>query len=720
MPSETDANSGRERPANMAPSTPASRLVNFLYAATVLLSAWLLFQVQPMVAKRILPWFGGGSSIWTTAMLFFQAALFAGYLYAHLTTSWLSPRRQAVVHALVLAAAAALVLVIRVVPADSWKPADNAYPLPRILALLAVCVGLPYFTLAATAPLVQVWFSRANPGVPPYRLYAASNLGSLAALLSYPFVVEPSLGLSQQGFIWTTLFLVFAALCASIALRTPSGLTMEAPDDTLPTHLEPSPESLDDQRSPSKLHRALWFALPACACLSLLAVTTHLCLDVASIPLLWIAPMAIYLVSFILTFDSDRWYRRDVWLPALGVSSFAALTCWVQGAKIPFAWQAGIHLTLLLSIGMICHGEVVRLRPRAQQLTAFYLSISAGGVIGGLLAALVAPLVLNDYDELAIAVVAAWVLSLLVLVTDPTSRFYDGRAFRPLAVMVLLLVGLVVAMGLHLARKRDGVVAMTRNFYGTLKVREVSRQSPEWSYYSLYSGRISHGSQFRAVDKRRFAIQYYVPHSGVGDLLLHTTPPREVGVVGLGAGGLAVYAEPGDHFLFYEINPQVIDLAERYFTYLPDARQRGARISVIEGDGRLSLERDPRQKFDILILDAFTSDSIPPHLLSLEAVEMYLERLKQPDGVLAFNISNNYVDVNLVLKAIVKRFDLDSRLVEAMDEDLGGISFWALLARKDSKFSKSSVGTTIEELMKDRPEVVWTDDHNALLPILKH
>jgi hypothetical protein len=543
----------------MAPTTPASRRATHLYAATVLLSAWLLFQLQPMVAKRILPWFGGGSSIWTTAMLFFQAALFTGYLYAHVTTKWLSPRRQAIVHALVLAAAAALVLLIRVVPADSWKPADNNYPLPRILALLAVCVGLPYFTLAATAPLVQVWFSRANPGVPPYRLYSASNLGSLAALLSYPFVVEPALGLSHQGVIWTALFLLFAALCASLALRSPANTPIEdgAASSAAPRESSPHPAVADD--APSRLHRVLWLALPACACLSLLAVTTHLCLDVASIPLLWIAPMATYLITFILTFDSDRWYRRDVWLPILGASSFAAVSSWSRGADLTFAWQVGIHLILLLSIGMICHGEVVRLRPHSQRLTAFYLSISAGGVVGGLLAAVVAPLVLNDYDELAIAMIAAWVLSLLVLVTDPASPFYDGRSFRPLVAMGLMLAALVVGIGVHLVRKSDSVIAKTRNFYGTLKVRELNPESPQWTYYSLYSGRISHGSQFTSPEMRRVAVQYYVPHSGIGDLLLHTQPPRQVGVVGLGAGGLAVYAEPGDHFIFYEINPQVID-----------------------------------------------------------------------------------------------------------------------------------------------------------------
>lgn len=450
----------------------SSRLLDLVLAATVALSAWLIFQVQPMIAKRILPWFGGGTAVWTTVMLFFQTALFIGYLYAHLTTTQLNSRRQVRFHVTLLAAAALLAAILGVLPSDEWRPTDSTRPALHILVMLAAAVGLPYLTLAATAPLTQVWFARIHPGRSPYRLYALSNVGSLAALLSYPFLVEPNLGVASQGTAWTSLFVLFALLCAwsGLASLRPSS----AASDGSGSARDAAAPIGDASERKRPLQRLFWLALPAVASVALLAITNHLCQDILSAPLLWIAPMVVYLLSFILTFDSDRWYRRDVWMTLGAVASFAAAFTWQRRVHIPIGVLLAVNLTLLAAICMICHGELVRLRPSARRLTAFYLSISAGGAIGGFLVGIVAPLLLDDYYELQLSLVAAWLLAFVLLVTDRTSPFFDGgrgRVFKSLLGMIALLATLCIVMYSQVARQQTGIMAQGRNFFGVLKVR---------------------------------------------------------------------------------------------------------------------------------------------------------------------------------------------------------------------------------------------------------
>jgi hypothetical protein len=699
--------------------------LNLLLATAALLSAWLLFQVQPMVAKRILPWFGGGAAVWTTAMLFFQVALLVGYLYAHLTARAFSPRKQVYLHVSLLAAAAVAVCVIGVMPPDAWKPQASDRPALGILMRLAGSVGLPYLMLAATAPLVQVWFSRANPGRSPYRLYAVSNIGSLAALLSYPFALEPKLGLSQQGALWAGLFLAFAALCALSAissLKTEASATSEArgsfprsdaPRDSSPQSEEPAP----------KLRYVLWLALPACASILLLAFTSYLTQHLAPIPLLWILPLVVYLLSFILTFDSDRWYRRWFWMPLAALLSLAAVLTWLQNLPPPVPWMISLHIMLLFAAAMVCHGELVRVRPTASRLTVYYLAIAAGGALGGFFVSVAAPVLFSDHYELHFGLLLAWLLALASLIADRQSPFYRGGKRAALAGLlgcVVLLVGLAAAMALDIHKQHRGVIAADRNFYGPLQVA-LRNESSQDAYYEFINGQISHGGQFADPSRRDLATSYFHNGSGIGRVFseLKPQPPRRVGVVGLGAGTLAAYASRGDSFQFYEINPQVIEFAEKHLTYLRNARKRGAEIAIHRNDARLALERQEPQQFDVLVLDAFNGDAIPTHLLTMEAFEIYLRHLSA-DGVLAVHISNLYLDLEAVLQAAANRYGLEaSNIVTQADVSPGAAAAnWVLLHRREGYFGERKFGVNLRVVHQAWPPVSWTDDYTNVPKIL--
>jgi hypothetical protein len=725
MPSRRQRREAAQKSSESAAPPPPSaarvpRGLNLLLALTTLVGAWLLFQVQPMVAKRILPWFGGGASVWTTAMLFFQSSLFAGYLYVHLASRALAPARLIAVHTTLVAVAAALALFVGVIPADTWKPLAESAPVARILLTLAAFVGLPYLVLSATAPLTQLWFARTNPGRTPYRLYALSNLGSLGALISYPLLIEPRLGVLRQGFVWSSLYAVFAALCIASALLTrryTSAFGEPALTDGQPTG-EPSTEA--GARFPARLQAFLWLALPACACIALLAVTTFLCQDVASIPLLWIAPMIVYLLSFILTFESDRWYRRWFWGPMLALATYWSFYVWQHAVDLSLTIQITSQLLLLLSMAMICHGELVRLRPSADRLTAYYLSISGGGALGGAFVAILAPLVFSDYYEFPLVILVVWILAFVILVTDRTSPFYDGRNFAGLLAMGVLFVGVVIGVAYFVAGREARTIAHARNFYGSLHVREYISEDPPVAYRQLANGRISHGAEFLDPKIRRMPSQYFGPASGAGLLLPDDgSPPRRVGIIGLGVGTLAAYALKGDDYRFYDINPQVVDFAETYFHFLGDARERGANVSIVLGDARLQLEREPPQRFDVLVIDAFTSDSIPSHLLTLEAFDVYLRHLVDPDGVIAVHISNRYLNLAIPVNAAARRRGLETRLVYSLHDGtaIGSEAAWVLVFRPGAATAKRDIGMRLAKTGPQLPDVLWTDDYTNIIGV---
>ena len=546
-----------------------SRMLVILFATTIFTSAFLLFQVQPLISKFILPWFGGSPAVWSTCMLFFQVTLFAGYVYAHLTTQYLSPRWQAGLHIVLLLVAA---LLLPITPDDAWKPAGSSSPALQIVALLTMCVGLPYFILSSTGPLLQRWFSLQAPGVSPYRLYALSNIGSLLALVSFPFVFEPILASPVQASIWSWGFRAFAIFCAACACR----LFLVKNLDTLLQAEKAAEEAADENATaPSWADRATWFGLAMVASVMLLATTNQVCMDVATIPFLWILPLTLYLMSFILCFDASRWYSRKWYITLLGVTFVGVLTTLMSGALTSIILQVTAYFSALFCCCMVCHGELAQQKPSSRYLTQFYLLMSAGGAGGGLFVGLLAPYAFPAYWELHIGIVACMLITLLVLFRDRTSYLYQGRP-RLTWILISLCVGVIVYSLQSNARKGVAVaVESSRNFYGVLQVRDNTNEVDDADRHcrGMTHGRIMHGTQFLAEDKQDLPTTYYGKNSGVGLVMQNhkAGQKRNIGVVGLGVGTLATYGQKDDHMRFYEINSEVIRLAKRYFTFLENS-----------------------------------------------------------------------------------------------------------------------------------------------------
>ena len=667
-----------------------------LAAGTIFLSAFLLFQVQPLVGKLTLPWFGGSAGVWTTCLLFFQVLLLLGYLYAHLVIRHLSHRRQLQLHGGLLVLAA-LALPLRLHAA--FKPSGTGDPVLQLLALLATTVGLPYLLLSTTGPLVQAWVAR--KGHVPYRLFALSNAASMLALLSYPLLVEPWVSLKVQSWGWSAGFLLFAALILGTGLRS-------HPDSMTVAQEEPA------QVGPSGATRTLWILLAAVPSVLLMAVTSHLSTNVAPIPFLWVLPLALYLLSFILCFEGDRWYHRGVFLALLPLV-LAAMAFFLTPGYRHFAVQVQILVFAggLFIACMVAHGELARLRPHPRFLTGFYLRLSLGGALGGLFVAWVAPRLFRSYLELPLGLAACAAAALLTLSRDP------GPLKQPWlrAVQGLFLV-LILGLGVHTwyveAAGDRVLVAQGRNFYGTLTVFDDDRH--QWR--TLAHGTITHGGQFLDPAKAPKPVTYYSPDSGVG-LALVSLPegPRKVGVVGLGTGSLAAYGRPGDVIRYYDINPLVEDYARRYFSFLKGSP---ARVEVVMGDARLSLEREAPQAYDLLAIDAFSSDAIPVHLLTREAFAAYLRHLR-PGGILAVHVSNRYLNLHPVVKAAADHFHRAARVVDTDSDEATGAygSTWLLLTADHAFFDQPAFQDNGDVSRLEGPALTWTDDFSNLFRILK-
>jgi hypothetical protein len=687
-----------------------------LHAVTIFLSALLLFQVQPLIGKCILPWFGGTPAVWTTCLLFFQVLLLAGYAYAHMVRTRFSTRGQVFVHLAVLLAATVPIVVLRIAPSAAWKPLETGNPTWRILGTLATSVGLPYFALAATSPLLQAWFSATRPGKSPYRLYAVSNAGSLLALASYPFLVEPTLRLRMQRDAWSALFVLFAFLCGACAVLLWRARPAEA------SLADPSAASDPAPRQGLVLY-GLWLALPACGSALLLAVTNEMCADVGVVPFLWVLPLAIYLVSFILCFQSDRLYRRWLFWPLLVAAGGAGIALLYGGVDVPIVLQVGGYSFVLFACCMVCHGELARLKPDPRRLTAYYLMMSAGGAVGGILVAVVAPLVFTAYFELHVALGACFVLATLVFwweaVRSPQWRrrwAYPLVGVATVAVPIVMIGGLVTQAG---TEQKDALWA-SRNFYGVLTVTEYYPDDPDMHYYTLCHGRILHGSQYVDSSRRCEATTYYGDDSGVALAICYGCEGAgKVGVVGLGAGTIAAHGRPGAVYRFYEINPAVRALsaesAASRFTYLADSR---AKCEVVMGDARLSMEREGPQGYDVLALDAFSSDAIPVHLLTLEAFTTYLKHLK-PTGVLAVHISNRYLDLEPLVLGLADRLNLGAAVIETQDDDANGVigCTWVLVTANRAFLDYPEIMKAARPATTGR--IIWTDDYSDLLRLVK-
>ena len=676
-----------------------------LYACTIFLSAFLLFQVQPLIAKMILPWFGGSAAVWTACVLFFQLLLLLGYLYAHWTIQYLPPKRQTILHGALLAVS---MLMLPAIPNPAWKPTGGEDPTLRIFGLLGATIGLPYFLLSTTGPLVQAWFvrERRKPGTTPYRLYALSNLGSMLALLSYPVLVEPYFATQMQGYGWSAGYVAFVLFCGFTAARQVRKQAASQPSDEQATRL------------PHATLLLTWVLLAACASTLLLAVTNHLSQNVAAIPFLWVLPLALYLLSFILCFDGDGWYRRSVFLGLFAVSvGSMAYALFADTENLPLKVALPLFSAGMFVCCMVCHGELARLKPDPRHLTLFYLMVSIGGAIGGIFVGLIAPRVFSGYYELPLGVVATAAIVVSVLRGDPSGDSKASPIWSPVWIgAVVCVLGLAGYVGYELRKSRAENRIAARNFYGGLKVSDSG--TGQSAVRTLTHGTINHGDQYLDPTRRRMPTTYYGPHSGVALAIKNIgDAPRNIGVIGLGTGTIAAHGRPGDTIRYYEINPLVIGIARTEFYYLSDCE---AKVDIMLGDARLSLEREPSQDFDVLALDAFSSDSIPIHLLTVEAFRLYFRHLK-PTGILAVHVSNKYLDLKPIVGLAAKALEKQTCVIDTDDEDdineFGAT--WVLVGGDRQFFQKPVISEGGTKLAGRSDLRLWTDDYSNLFRILK-
>jgi hypothetical protein len=725
------------------------------YALTIFLSAFLLFLVQPLIGKYILPWFGGTPGVWTTCMLFFQVVLLGGYAYAHLLADRFAPRTQGTIHLVLLAVSVAFLPII---PRESLKPTGNETPQVQILLLLLLTIGGPYLLLSTTGPLLQSWFSRTHPGRSPYRLYSLSNAGSLLALLGYPFLIEPYVRLQHQAVFWSIGFALFVALCGWCAL-----VLRKAPASA---HVawEPHPDASSAPTEAAAIKPVtwsdvtLWLLLSMAGSVLLLATTNMISQEISVVPFLWIAPLALYLLSFIICFDNERWYVRWLFLPLLGLAVAAwwltlgheALVRLIMGPgwfdasplsdldswffRLTGTWldapslrvEIAVYLTVFFACVMACHGELARSKPQPRHLTLFYLTIAIGGALGGVFVALVAPNVFPWFWEYQIGLLASCVAVIWAAMRDrqPTT----SRAVRigrwAIEGACLLLIPLAATLVTQVRLHDEDAEYVHRNFYGVLRIRE-DEDDDLGAARTLMHGEINHGVQYLDPIKRRWATSYYGPDSGIS-IATRFHPrrfadePRDrglrIGVVGLGTGSTAALGQQGDYVRFYEINSAVVRLSdEEWFTYLKDTP---AKVEIALGDARVSMEREQPQQFDVLAVDAFSSDSIPMHLLTIECGAIYWKHLK-PDGILALHISNRYLDLSGVAQALGDAYQKQVRSVECDDNPENGqsSSTWVLVTSNQAFLDGEEMRKWADK--EPAAPVPWTDDFASLWQVLE-
>jgi hypothetical protein len=716
-----------------------------LFVVAILASSFLIFLVQPMVGKRILPWFGGTPSVWTLCLAFYQTTLFIGYAYAHLLIRFAGPLAQLGIHTLVVGAA---FIALPVLPGDHWQPTSIANPSTDILAMLTSNVALPFIALASTGPLVQAWFARSYPNRSPYPLYAVSNIGSFAALLAYPFFLEPRLSLSATGNLWSYAFVVTAVAvlgCAFIARLSQS-------------HDEQTADAPDSNRGPAQIeviHVVLWILLAGCAVVLLMGVTNSVCLDIASVPFLWILPLATYLLTFILCFASERNYRPVPYV-ILTLIAFALTV----GLRFTFALglplvssavgdsattliysvyvQIPAYCALLFGGCMILHGELYRLRPPPRSLTVFYLCISGGGALGGLFVGLLAPVLFDDYHEARLGLGLAMLLFLAAAALR--ARAAGRENISNWRWKVAAPLGIILGIFALLPPKVDRTVEIyhERSFFGTLHVSEF--RNDEVHQRQLFSGSTLHGLQFFGREKKPTPSSYYGQATGIAASFARPKGvPSKFGLIGLGVGTLSAYGRKGDTFRYYEIDPAVVHVARDsgHFTFLDTS---SADVEIVLGDGRLAIATEQAesgsQNFDFLILDAFSSDAIPVHLLTTEAFQTYANSLAR-NGVLAAHVSNRHLDLSRLVARVGLEVGFETLVVgtAAAPQFKSQVSDWIFLSRNPQRLrqvAKSLQERTkalgllprharMQRLHKSDLENIplWTDDYSDLLGVLK-
>jgi len=692
----------------------------FLYAAAIFLSSSLLFLVEPMAGKRLLPLLGGSAAVWITCLVFFQTALLLGYLCAHWIATRLRPRAQAIVYVLLL-----VVSLMQV--ARNLNPhlhSSTLHPIISVLSMLAVLIGLPFLALSATNPLLQAWYSRAaakasdgagkpSSPAPPYRLFALSNFGSLVALIIYPVLVEPYFSLRVQTLAWSAGFLIFVVVCGAISfsknLITSSKQITELEHSVPEQNVQPAGPVEDSGLPPTPREQTLWLLMAACGALLLSAVTNHLSQNIAAIPLLWILPLTIYLLTFVIAFNGGlyfRWPTVCFLAVALGLVAYRIIDL---DKQTPIKISIPLFCIALFIACLFCHGELYRRRPSPRYTTQYYLLIAAGGALGSMFVGVLAPFIFVGSYEMAWSLVYTAALAAVLL--------WRSHWIWTLVWSIVTAAMLVVVV-LQVRAYGENTIVQVRSFYGTMRVQQETTDEGEM-YRTLVHGTIQHGTQyFGDDDDRTSPTTYYVHDSGIGLALdwCCNSKPRRVGVVGLGAGTLAAYGKPGDVFRFYEIDPRVETIARNAFTYL---RESKAKIELVEGDARLSMEAEPAQQYDVIAVDAFSGDAIPVHLLTAEALRLYQRHLR-PGGILAFHISNSFLDLAPVVKAEAEHAGLPAVLVSTSDDDYGGYAAdWVLVTRNQEFLSLPAVKDAAEEIKLKPGLRLWTDDYSSLLPILK-
>ncbi len=752
-----------------------------VFAIAIFLSAFLLFQVQPLMGKFILPWFGSAAGVWTTALLLFQLLLLVGYAYAHLLQGRLKPSRQAALHLTLLAVALAFLPVI---PSDAWKPQGGGDPTWRILLLLCATVGLPFVLLSSTAPLFQRWFAHVYAGRSPYRLYAVSNAGSLLALISYPFFFERLFRLKVQAWTWSAGFLllvVLAGLAAWIVLRHTRAHRLD-PDDA--SHEEPpnarhASTSDRTRRGPGASSALLWVTLSALGSLMLLATLNQMTADVPAVPFLFVLPLSLYLLTFIIAFDHERWYSRPVFCVLLPLALAGAVFGVTKNIGLDLYPRISLYALALFACCMSCHGELARSKPDPEHLTLFYMMVAVGGALGGLFVAVLAPQLFDGYWEYPIGLAATYGLvmfwvgrdllrqSKTVVAAVPSAKkkpdktkarrragkrsAADERArgmcdlllrlgWATEAAAVIGLVALVGGFTYAYTSQPSRTIARARDFYGVVEVSEAEVQLPRVHKYNLMHGHARHGFQYRHPQKRTWPTTYYGRASGVGLAILHhpkrNVPDRRfrIGLVGLGPGTISVYAndeqhaalqkQVSDYQRYYEINPQVVNMAAAYFTFLDDARARGAEVDIVLGDARVEMQREleqgAAQEFDVLAIDAFSGGAVPMHLLTRECFEVYFAHLK-PDGILAIHTSSRYLNLLPVVRTVAESLGKSAYFISAPGDQFGNsASRWVLITDNADFLSSASVRQAITPLRpEDRKFVLWTDDFSSLFDVIE-
>ncbi len=669
-----------------------------LYGFAIFLSAFLLFLVEPMSAKQLLPALGGSSAVWLTCLVFFQLTLLLGYLYAHWLTRRPFHRGQRLLYFALLILAIALLAAQKLIHPDLSQGSEH--PVATIFLALTLTIGLPFLLLGSTSPLLQIWLFRKQGGHVPYRLFALSNVGSLLALIAYPTLVEPHLTLKLQRSLWAIGFMVYAVLCAILSRQVPA-IAQATPQESPDTITPPT----------SSATRWLWFLLPMAAAMQLSAVTSHITSNIAAIPLLWILPLAVYLITFILAFEFPRFYRRSI-VVRLMVVMLASLGYAISkmDSSIPIGLAILFFLFECFIACLFCHAEAYALRPRRpSETTLFYLLVAAGGVTGTFFIGIASPLIFAANYDLSITFLVTAVLALVV--TWP-----DGWGQRLLWATGSVLV-LFLNFALHAAYRQQTLLE-TRNFYGSLRVKEsVTREGQPLR--SLLNGTIQHGNQIFSPGLTRTPTTYYARDSGIGLALANccASRPRNIGVVGLGTGTIAAYGNAGDRIRFYEINPHVEPIARNLFTYMRDSP---ATITVIEGDARASLAHEAPQHFDVLVLDAFSGDAIPLHLLTTEALLLYQKHL-EPNGILAFHVSNQYLNLAPEVAELAASIHMQAMSFDTASVDTRGEfrSTWVLVTASPTFFTQPEVALIAAPITAVPGLRTWTDDYSSLLPIFQ-